>query len=454
MFNPEPIFNLQNMKTTVLILISGVLLTLTGCKKDNSSNSSPSPLDQKMIIQQFQYSSDSLRITWSKPNAGRFQRFYVIRRNFKSADTSHFDYNDIIATISDSAKTNYIDAAVPSYSYLEYQVAGQFYNSTDHVTNTIMSNVRSLERPELKKFRFNLKDVLQDNANHRLYVIDNDSGKISILDYSSRVISRQIFTFATLGFSSLGIFNGAEELYVPRNDGWIYIYNANTLEKTDQIKAGVKCYSVVYNNGKLFAVTDTSYYDFAIKVFDRAGKNLITFTGITEGPEHLALVPGSNTKLFGVGNYWLFAFEYDADGHYVSWRSANYSSLGYTSRAFEAFPNGQGFITSKTGSVFSSTLTLIQNLPYGNNEYSSFTFNSPFSSLYAGCSNYKHVVEYSSSGYSELHTYPCKGFPSAVFFDAGNLIVLSNASGSTWYGDAADYYLESIPLAKTNLQSK
>ncbi|MDP4282484.1 MAG: hypothetical protein Q8867_10105 [Bacteroidota bacterium] len=435
------------MKATILILISGVLLFLSGCKKDNdTSNNSLSRSNLKITISDFQQINDGIKISWSKLKVSNFQGYYIIRRNYKATDTTLYNYYEIIESIPDFSTTTFTDVNVPTDSYLEYQVVGRFYDSISHVTQTIYSNVKSLERPEMRKFRFNPKDVLQDLANHRLYVIDNDSGKISILDYSSRKISHQIFTFATLGFSSLGTFNGKEELYVPRNDGWIYIYDANTLEKTDQIKTGIKCYSVIYNNGKLFVVADTSYYNYAMKVFDRAGKNLITFTGLTEGPEHLALVPGSNTKLFGIGDYNLFSFEYDANGHYISWSDVYSNLSNYTYRAFETFPNGQGLITSKTGSIYSNSLNLVQNLPYGDNEYSAFTFNSPLTSLFAGCSNYKHVVEYACPGYSELKTYPCNGYPAAVFFDAGNLIVLSSVYSSSWYSDPADYYLESIPV--------
>jgi len=435
------------MKPTIWLLISGVILFISGCNKDNdSSNGFPTGSELKITISDFQKSNDTVRITWSKLNANNFQGYYVIRRNYKATDTTQHNYDETIKTIYDASTTTFIDKDVPVTSYLEYQILGKCYSSATHFTIEVFSNVRSFERPEMKKFRFNPKDILHDAANHRLYVIDNDSGKISILDYASREITQQIFSFATLGFSSLGTFNGTEELYVPRNDGWIYIYDANTLEKTDQIKAGVKCYSVIYNNGKLFAVADTSSDNHAVKVFDRAGKNLITRTGIYERPEHLALVPGSNTKLFGIGSYWLFFFEYDANGHYVSWNDVNYNSSYYTYRAFEPFPNAQGFITSKTGSVYSNSMSLVQILPYGNNEYSAFTFTSPLTSVLAGCSNYKHVVEYSCPGYSEMHTYPCNGYPAAVFIDEGNLIILSSVYSSSWYGDPADYYLESIPL--------
>ena len=438
------------MKPTILILISVVIVFFYGCQKDSSSSgSSPSLNTSKITITAFQKSTDSVRISWTGLNVSNFEGYSIIRRSYKATDTTAYNYEDIIGTVGNQNTTTYLDVEVPSAAYLEYQIMGTYYSSITHLTSQIYSNVRSYERPELKTFVFNLKDVLQDAINHRLYVIDNDSGKISVLDYNLRQITHQIYTYATLGYSSLGTYNGTEELYVPRNDGWIYIYDANTLTKTDQVKAGTNCYAVVYNNGKLFIVADTSSYTYALKVIDRATKSLITRTGITEEPTNLVLVPGSNTKLFGIGYDWLFSFEYDANGHYVSWNEVNYNYSSYgTYFAFNAFPNGQGLITSSTGAIYTNSLNLLQNLPYGNNEYSSFTFNSPFTSVFAGCSNYQHVMEYTSPGYSELNAYPCLGYPAAVFVDAGNLIVLSNIYSSSWYGDPSEYYLESIPLVK------
>jgi hypothetical protein len=117
-------------------------------------------------------------------------------------------------------------------------------------------------------------------------------------------------------------------------------------------------------------------------------------------------------------------------------------------RCFEPLPNGQGFITSTNGSIYSNSMTLVQNLPYGNYQYSSFTFNSPFTSIFAGCSNYQNIVEYSYPGYSEKYTYRCIGYPTAVFIDGTNLISLSSVYSSSYYDDSGQYYIETVPLSK------
>jgi len=441
------------MKNLVVVFLCAILIaTITGCKKeDSSTGGGPVPVvySDKIVLSDLQTGYDSVVLNWSKLSNPKFMRYVIVRRNYKSTNPNTYTYNEVIDEITDAAVVKYTDHTPPIESYLEYQVVGVVRDTGMYYNYSyVYSNVVPYERPELKRFYFNIKDVLPDVPNHRCYIIGADSGKISILDYHSRAISKEIITNATLGFSSLGDFNGMQELYVPRNDGWLFIYNANTLEKVDQIKPGVRCNSVVYNNGKLFIVVDTGYYDYAVRIYDRSTKSLITHTGITEGPEHIALVPGSNTKLFGISSYYLFSFEFDANGHYVSWTDVNYSSSYSYMRCFEALPNGQGFITSTTGSIYSGSLTLVQNLPYGNYQYSSFTFNSPFTSIFTGCSNYKNIVEYSYPGYSEKNTYKCIGYPFAIFIDDTNLISLSSVYSYSYYGNQGQFYIETVPLRK------
>lgn len=437
------------MRNFIWIFVSGIIFFLSGCSKksDSSIDTNPAPSTSKITITDFQKTENCVRITWSKVENSDFTQYCILRRTYRATDTTRFYSPEIIGTTSLANLNSFTDYEVPAALYVEYQVVADCYNKQNHATNRIFSNVRSLERPELKKFSFNPKDILHDAVNHRIYVIDNDSGKIAVLDYETREITSKIKTFANLGFSSLGIFNGAEELYVPRNDGWIYIYNANTLEKIDQFRAGVSCNSVVFNNGKLFVSVDSNYNNYTLKVFGRAGKNLISNTVINSIPDHLAVVPGSDTKLFGIGYYRLFSFEYDANGHSVSNNSGTWSSYYNNSRIFEVLPDGQGLITFTNGSIYSGSLNLVQTLPFGNYSFTSYAFNSSLTSVFAGCSNYNNVVEYSYQNYSELHTYPCIGYPAAVFTDNANLIVLSNVNSYSGYG-TTDFYLESIPIVE------
>jgi hypothetical protein len=435
---------------TLLVLM---VVVFSSCKKDSTTGGRvPVPIvtTDTILLSNLETSSDAVTLKWSKLTDTKFVRYMIIRRNYKSPDPNTYSYNDIIDYIDDASTLNYTDHSFSDDPYLEYQVIGMVQDTSAYgYYKYIYSNVRSFERPQFTLFYLNIKDVLPDVPNHRCYVIGADSGKISILDYQSRTIQKEIFTNATLGYCALGNFNGTEELYVPRNDGWLFIYDANTLDLVDQIKSGARCKSVVANNGKLFIVTDTGYYNYAIKVFDRSSKAMIEFTGISEGPEHIVLVPGSNTKLLGLGSYYMFAFEYDANGQYVSWGAINYSSGSSNMRALEALPNGQGLITSTTGSVYSGSLNFVQNLPYGDYQFSSYAFNTPFTSIFSGCCNYKTIAEYAYPGFSEKKTYSCVGYPAAVFVDGNNLISLSGVyEYYPYYNDAGLYYIETLPLAK------
>jgi len=372
----------------------------------------------------------------------------ILRRNYKSADPETYNSADILEELYDADELKYVDHNVPLTSYLEYEVVGVYSSYPYYNYTYVYSNVISFERQGLTNFYLNPADVVPDIPNHRLYVIGADSGKISMIDYASKTLVKSIITNATLSYSALGTYNGVEELYVPRNDGWVYIYNASTLDKIDQINAGSQCASVVYNNGKLFVSAITGSYQYSVEVLDRSSKSVIATINNTEYLMHLKLVPGSNTKLFGIGSYDVFSFEFDANGAYVSWNTAN-SDYGYSNaRAFGIFPDGQYFITSNVGAIYTGALTMVQLLPYGNYQYSGFTFNSPFTKILAGCSNYKNIVEYSYPGYSEQQTYHCIGYPMSIFIDNNNVISLSSIYSDPYYGEASNYIIETIPMSK------
>jgi hypothetical protein len=94
----------------------------------------------------------------------------------------------------------------------------------------------------------------------------------------------------------------ANELYVPRSDGWLDILDASTLDLKDRVYvAGRNIASVIAHNGRLFvSSTDVSipyvFNDNAIKIYNRADKKLLGRTGINNNTR-LLLLDGLNTKL-------------------------------------------------------------------------------------------------------------------------------------------------------------
>jgi hypothetical protein len=72
------------------------------------------------------------------------------------------------------------------------------------------------------------KDVLINTQRQKLYITEQN--KIFVLDYNTgRIITSKEMP-ASIGFCSLGDFNGTSEIYVPAYDGWLQIIDATTLQ--------------------------------------------------------------------------------------------------------------------------------------------------------------------------------------------------------------------------------
>jgi hypothetical protein len=161
----------------------------------------------------------------------------------------------------------------------------------------------------------------------------------------------------------------------------------------------------------------------------------------------LRLVPGSTTKIFGIGSSSLYALEFDASGNLLN---VNYDYASYSAdyHSFQVFPDGQHFITSDYGSIYTSSLSYLLQLPHGDYEYSDFTFDQNASKIIAACRNYKCFVAYANPGYTELKTYNTVGYPVFIFYDNNSIISLSSTIPFDYYEYNYNFLIESIPLNK------
>jgi hypothetical protein len=183
---------------------------------------------------------------------------------------------------------------------------------------------------------------------------------------------------------------------------------------------------------------------------DRATKNIISTVNMYNGYYRFKLVPNTNTELVGIttNSYQLANAKFDANGQKLS-LNETYPSGNINARIFELFPDGQNFITSMEGMIYTKDLVSVVLLPHGNHEYSDFAFNASGSVIYTSCGNSKTIVAYSMPGYSELKQFQTKGYPYFIFADNNTLICLSNTSREYYtYSSPADYIIEKIPMSK------
>ena len=396
-------------KATKFLPISIVaILAFFGCRKPSNNNLSATDI----TLSAPKVSGNLVTLTWTKLNNDSLLSYQIIR----VTDTSTNQYS-VYQTV-DKNTTQFTDT-LPLSPYVQYYIIGQLSVTGPR---TIISNKQVFARTDINFVHLAPMDALLDRTTHQLYIY-SANGAIAIYDLQTKKSTRQIATDATIGYCALGTFNGVKELYVPRNDGWLFIYNATTLEQIDQINVGGQVTSVVYNDGKLFVCGPASSTKNLVS-YDRASKTVIS-TDPVNNNTHIKLFAGTNSELLSITSYNQFNdIKFDATGKYVSQNIAYLSGGNASPDLFEIFPDGTKFITSSSGSVFNDSLKYVVTLPHGTISFTSFDFDNANNLIYAGCST-KTIQAYSTDNYQLKKTITTLGYPSKVFYDNGSVISVS-----------------------------
>jgi hypothetical protein len=237
----------------------------------------------------------------------------------------------------------------------------------------------------------------------------------------------------SIGYCSLGVFNGSNELYVPFGDGTLQILDAATLQMKEKIYVGgINITSVVYFSGKLYA-TASDFTDITnqahIKIYDRAtktlanraGGDLVTYT-------RLILLEGTSGEMIENQRSRLAYYQFSADGKLLEEQITPPRSINEDLKLIRSFPDGSKFIISENGSIFNKSLTFDRKLQTYLT-YSDYAFNNDGSIIYAAKGDPNHKIE--AISYPDLSTIKSYNtiLPSIrIFRDGDTLISLGRSS--------------------------
>lgn len=411
------------MRITLALFIA--TMVLIGCKKDNISTP-PTYLD-KIVLNNLQATSDSVVITWSILTNPDFVNYVIIRKDAPGASGT------VIATMYEPQNAKFVDKTVPYTAYLQYQVIG-----TLRTGERIESNIEKYQRSEIKTFKVSPFDIQFDDQNRQIYLFEK-TGNISIYSLQTNDITKTISTGATIGYCDFGMYNGVKELYVPRNDGWIFIYNAQTLQLIDQINVGLNSSCVVNNNNILY-VSTAAWTNRPLKVFSRISKSKISENGDFE-LTRFKKVPNSNTELLeitiNIGPVDQDYYSFDANGNFIQHTNDYYhGDYPLDHKIFEFFPSGNKYITSSSGAIYSKNMTFEATLPRGSLEFTCFYFDAAQHQIYCGTKS-KTIEVYSELNYTRVRSIPTKTNPYRIFKDGNNgLVSVSSVGQLDYYSDA------------------
>jgi hypothetical protein len=420
-----------------------LLLCLGGlsCSKDNIIAVIPATKQEPIKLEIEKLITDStITLKWTRFTGNKFQEYSLSRSGwyFKNGV---FDYNsEIIDVSNDVNHVSFTDLKMPVSTYINYAINIK-HNDTSLINRGFIASDGLLyTRPNALAYGLP-KDVLYDEKQDRVYITDQN--KVSLVNCTnSRMLASAEFP-AGIGFCSMGDFNGAAELYVPANDGWLNILDANTLQTKDRIfVAGTYIGSVVAAQGILYiASSDKQFgYNDCIKIYNRATKTLLGRTGDWDATRLFQLA-GADIALIDLTINLLPTdlsyFRFSADGTLLEKKNDTYhGDHQMDANIVRSFPDGKKFITSSAGSVFDTSLVFEKATKY-NGAYSDFAFNEDGSVIYSANLFELRIDAINYPDLTTRKTYPTKYHPFKIFRTGNRLISV----GKPYTNQQYDYLL-------------
>lgn len=359
--------------------------------------------------------NDSVKLNWSV-NYKHQPGVVTLTRKAEGRETELIKLHNL-------AITTYTDKNIPYTTEISYKITAEvIYDPKKSESNT-----QSYIRKDIRFSNVKAFNILFDQGNKLIYFLGKE-GDIQIFDLTADKITASINSGVQIGYSDLGIYNNSNELYVPRNDGWIFVYDATTLVKKDQILvgAGIKPGFVVYNNGMLFVNTD-AWMNNPLRVYSRPGRNLLSQGGFWND-RRIKVIPGSNSELIEVSmspsglpvSYYAF----DQSGKPVTEkRNILMNSYIAHGKIFEMFPSGEKFITGEDGNILNKNLELVSKLQNINKKFNSYYFDVSANEILAGTAD-KSIEIFSMSTNQHIRSINTTYYPYKIFKSDNKILVI------------------------------
>ncbi len=408
------------MKTISQILVAIIICFLAACGK--KENDTPAPISYTLTLDSPMVVGDKVVLKWSGLDS-KYVKNLTLERAY---DT--MNYNNIPKISLPIDAKEYSDTFMLT-PYVKYKLTAQVSDGTS--SKIVTSNARYFSRADIDFLPWVPRDAICDKTSGIIYLI-GPVGELAMYNVAGRSITKLITTGGLAGQCILATHNGRKELYVPRNDGWLFIYDAATLEQVDQVNVGPGISSVVYNDGKLFMSTST--YASSIVSYDRTSKARIDDTNYFSTGLSLKQLPGSNTEVIGVnGSNGLLRFTFNANGKLDTIRSVYVSGSYFYSSVFEFLPSGDRFVTASDGTIYNADLVYVSALPRGTRYLRSFDVDAAGGQIYCSTDT-REVHVYSTSTYLQTRKQNTVGYPLKTFYCNGVVVCVSTAysiSGSS-----------------------
>ena len=419
------------MKYVYLLLF--IVCISSACKKPNALVEDNIPTEVITIDPEIkQVINDStIVLTWPKYTGKKFGRYLIQRSALYLKDGKVADYYDNIDSTTDVNDTTFTETKMPAGYRIYYTL---YTESRDH--QRLSTGSVYYKRPPYTLLLTKAAEGAIDKQQKIIFIPQFELNKVLVVDYTTGIQINSIDVGNAPGYCDIADFNGKKELYVPLYDRQINIYDAETFAFKDYIDCGRGARSIVAANGKLYVNTsDTAGGNKeTIKVYDRATKSLIGKTGFGNEYKLVLLKSGSSVEMIGISDPYINGvtnlswLQFSNTGVPIAKKQIAYhnDSMPYATTIIRAFPDGNKFITSTSGTIFNNTLGF-EGFLGKKLYYTDYEFNDDGSVIYAADFNHRKIDAISYPGGNIIKSYTTRLFPYKIYRDNNTIISISHS---------------------------
>ena len=396
------------MKKNIILLFT-ILLLVSSCEKDKP---------QTLVLHTPQQVDNTIVLNWEQANISGFEYYMVMR----SSDRKRYDIiNDIVTPTSDAFRkeiTTFEDCTYPlnvDTLYYKIMAVGKETRSSQGLCYRIERPVRLVKGNNIQNVHYvdetnKLSVLLYDYSTGYRHILNNFD--LETGQFSSNAVS------VNLSYSTSWYFwgkcNGKTEFY-NYNDGYIYVYDASTVQQVASLQTPFIWYAPYTTNNKGIIYI---YRDNYLYLINRITGEYTQYQSTNYISANNLYYDSENNKLYAVGyDGRIQTFILDNDGNVTGEEmySSGYSyyNLLYieNSSLFVVRTNSDIKILDMNTKTFHNTdLTQMPNVILLNNNV-----------LYASNNSSNSIYQLSVENYTFIKSTPVRVVPMKFFINNGYL---------------------------------
>jgi hypothetical protein len=335
-----------------------------------------------------------------------------------------------IARSTEPILTETTDYEVPFTPIISYMIYGYSLNPDNPELSKLISGDTIQVIRDIPFVNFNPDDAIHYPEKNKILLINKENGNIASYDYNTGS-SVMVKLKSGLGQCMLYTNGERDELLVPREDGWLFIYDPGNFQVLEQYKVThVPLTSVVQKDNRI--ICSTGEYQKSMIILDKQTKEILSNNTYLETSQEMSMVmmPGEGLQLACAASGYIHFLEYDMNGQRQSINSYSTNFSPYLPvRGIKVLPGTQSVICYPSGLIYDKASGQVSGLPRGNLKFSHMLTTEDGTHIVTACDNYRSLEVYNLNDMSHAETLVTNGYPKYLFPGGnGDFIVISKPS--------------------------